>query len=244
MAKSVKTNSVDFSKLPGHIAIIMDGNGRWAKKHLLTRKAGHRAGAQNLRKLSEKMNELGFNNLTVYAFSTENWRRSSEEVYDLMNLMRDFIRQYIEDAKKNSMRINTIGDISQLDTDLQESIAFLKELTRSKDGMKINIAINYGGRDDIVRSAKRIAADVKSGELSPENITEQVFASYIDTSDDIDPELIIRTGGELRISNFLLWQCAYSEFYFCDTLWPDFSIENLLDAVWAFQNRNRRFGVR
>lgn len=239
-----KKFEITLEKIPKHIAIIMDGNGRWAKKRFLTRKAGHKAGAQALRILSEEMNKLGFQYLTIYAFSTENWRRSEEEVYDLMNLLRDYIKQYIADTKKNNMRINVIGDISKLDEDLRESIEYLKQLTLENKGMCVNIAINYGGRDEIVRAAKGIVRDCCENRINMNDINGELFSSYLDTGKFPDPELLIRTSGEMRLSNFLLWQCAYSELYFSDKLWPDYKIDDLLEAVYFFQNRERRFGGR
>ena len=235
---------VDFTRLPRHIAIMMDGNGRWAKRMLMNRAAGHRAGAQTLRKLSERMNEMGFPMLTVYAFSTENWKRSEEEVSALMGLLREYIQQYIDDSKKNNMRIATIGDMTRLDADLQEKIAYLTALTKNHEGMRVNIAVNYGGRDDIVRAARRLAAEVASGALLPGGIDESVFAAFTDTAGLPDPDLWIRTGGDLRLSNFLLWQSAYAELSFCDKLWPDYTINDLLAAVASFQQRDRRFGGR
>lgn len=235
---------IDLKNLPKHVGIIMDGNGRWARKLLLTRKAGHAAGVQTLRKISEQMNEMGFEIMTIYAFSTENWSRSAEEVADLMNLLRDYIAQYIKDTKKNNMRICVIGDITRLDSDLQEKISYLTELTKSNAGMRINIAINYGGRDEIVRAAKRISADIAGRKHSISEINEDFFAGYLDTAGLADPDLLIRTSGEMRISNFMLWQMAYTEFYFCDKLWPDFNKDDLLEAVHFYQNRDRRYGGR
>ena len=240
----MKNFDINYDRLPSHIAIIMDGNGRWAKKRLLTKKAGHKAGAQALRTLSEEMNKLGFRCLTIYAFSTENWKRSEEEVYDLMNLLRDYIKQYINDTKKNNMRINTVGDISKLDSDLQISIAHLKDLTINNEGMCVNIAVNYGGRDEIVRAARDIAKTYSEGNLRASDVSEELFSEYLDTAEFPDPELLIRTSGEMRLSNFMLWQCAYSELYFSQKLWPDFKINDLLEAVYNFQNRDRRFGGR
>jgi len=236
--------NVDTARLPRHVAIVMDGNGRWAKRRFLTRAAGHRAGAQALRKLSEHMNDMGFGILTVYAFSTENWKRSEDEVLALMGLLREYIQQYIDDSDKNNMRIATIGDLSRLDADLQEKIAYLAELTRNHNGMRVNIAVNYGGRDDILRAAKRMCRDAANGRLSIDSINEDVFAAYTDTAGQPDPDLWIRTGGDLRLSNFLLWQTAYSELSFCDKLWPDYQFNDLLDAVASFQSRERRFGGR
>jgi undecaprenyl diphosphate synthase len=220
----------------------MDGNGRWAKRRFLARQAGHAAGAQNLRKISEQMNTDGFKILTVYAFSTENWKRSDDEVAYLMNLMRDYINQYIEDSKKNNIRINVIGDKSRLDTDLRESIEYLKRLTLNNNGMTLNLAINYGGRDEITRAAKHAATLAATGAINPESIDEKLISSYLDTAEFPDPDLHIRTGGDIRISNFMLWQFAYSELFYIKKFWPDFSYNDLLEIVADFQKRDRRFG--
>lgn len=233
-----------MSQLPGHIAIIMDGNGRWAKKFFLPRKAGHKAGADALRKLSENMNEQGYKMLTVYAFSTENWTRSEEEVEALMNLLRDYIKEYLAAADRNNMRINTIGDLSRLAPDLQSDIRRLEEMTFDYPGMQVNIAINYGGRDEIRRAVQRLANEVRLGKLKSEDIDEQSIANCLDTANIPDPDLIIRTAGEMRLSNFLLWQAAYSEFYATPKLWPDFTINDLSEAVVQFQTRERRYGGR
>jgi len=234
-----KSLGVDFMEM-NHIAIMMDGNGRWAKKRLLPVKAGHAAGAQALRKLAEKMNAADFKILTVFAFSTENWKRSPEEVAGLMALLRKNIQEYIDDSKKNNMRIGVIGDVLRLDDDLREKIAYLTELTKNHTGMRVNIAINYGGRDDIVRAAKKMIADG----IRPAEVNEKLFSSYVDAADMPDPDLFIRTGGDFRVSNFMLWQFAYTEFYYCDKLWPDFNFDDLKKAVASFENRERRFGSR
>jgi len=235
---------VDFNNLPGHIAIIMDGNGRWAKKYLMRRAAGHRAGAATLRRLVERMNKDGFKMLTVYAFSTENWKRDDEEVSYLMGLMHEYIQQYIDDAEKNNVKMMVIGDMAGLEQSLQDKIARLQQLTASNDGLLLNIALNYGGRDEIVRAARKAAHDVAAGRLALNNLDETAFAVYLDTSNVPDPDLIIRTSGEMRLSNFLLWQAAYAELYPMDVLWPDFKIDHLYQAVAHYQGRERRFGGR
>ena len=235
---------IDKQNLPGHIAIIMDGNGRWAKKFMMKRAAGHRAGAQALRRLVERMNADGFKMLTVYAFSTENWKRDAEEVAYLMGLIHEYIQQYIDDAEKNNVRMRTIGDLSRLEPSLQAKIAQMAEMTANYDGLTVNIAINYGGRDEIVRAANAFAKDVAKGTASAAKLDEAAFAAYLDTAGQPDPELIIRTSGEMRLSNFLLWQAAYAEFIPMDVLWPDFKIEHLYKAVAQFQQRDRRFGGR
>jgi undecaprenyl diphosphate synthase len=222
----------------------MDGNGRWAKKRFLTKSAGHRAGAQTLRRLANAAEKLGIKILTVYAFSTENWARPQDEVNTLMNLIHEYIQQYIDDTKKNNMRICVIGDISKLTHELQTKIRNLEDMTRQKHGLRVNIALNYGGRDDIIRACKKISANVSNDRLSVNDIDETMFAAYLDTGGMPDPDLLIRTSGEMRISNFLLWQTAYTEFYFCDKLWPDFNINDLNEAIAQYQGRNRRYGAR
>jgi len=233
---------IDVSALPKHIAIIMDGNGRWAKKFFIKRGAGHRAGAQALRRLVEQMNKDGFEILTVYAFSTENWKRDDEEISHLMGLMHEYIQQYIDDADKNNVRMGTIGDLTRLEQGLQDKVKHLAEITADNDGILLNIAMNYGGRDEIVRAARRAAEDFREQDVS--KLDEATFNTYLDTANLPDPDLIIRTGGDMRLSNFLLWQAAYSEFYATDVLWPDFKITHLYDAVKHFQKRERRFGGR
>jgi len=235
---------IDKSNLPGHIAIIMDGNGRWAKKFMMKRAAGHRAGATALRRLVERMNKDGFKMLTVYAFSTENWKRDDEEVSYLMGLMHEYIQQYIDDAKKNNVKMTVIGDMSRLEPSLRVKIAHLKELTQDNDGLLLCIALNYGGRNELVRAASKIARDAAAGRIAPEDIDENTIAARLDTADLPDPDLIIRTSGEMRLSNFLLWQAAYAEFIAMDVLWPDFKIDHLYKAVAQYQSRERRFGGR
>lgn len=230
--------------LPKHIAIIMDGNGRWAKKRLLPKKMGHKAGADALKKIIEKAQQTKIEHITVYAFSTENWKREKQEVNDLMSLLKDYIGQYIKDNEKSNVKIDTIGDLSILDEDLQKDIAHLKEISKNKTGLSLHIALNYGGRDEIVRAIKNIAKDIKSNNLNIDNITETLVSSYLDTKEYNDPELIIRTSGEIRTSNFLIWQSAYSEFYFSDKLWPDFTFDDLEHAISIYQKRERRFGGR
>lgn len=230
--------------LPKHIAIIMDGNGRWAKKRLLPKKMGHKAGADALKKLLNKIEKTDIEHITVYAFSTENWKREKQEVDDLMKLLKDYIGEYIKDNETSNLKIDTIGDISALSEDLQKDLGHLKEISSKKTGLNLHIALNYGGRDEIVRAIKNISNDVKNGDILIDDITESLFSSYLDTKEYDDPELIVRTSGELRTSNFLVWQSAYSEFYFSDKLWPDFTFEDLEQAINAYQKRERRFGGR
>jgi undecaprenyl diphosphate synthase len=220
----------------------MDGNGRWAARRYLPRSAGHRAGGQNFRKIADAAEEAGIKHLTVFALSTENWSRPREEVDSLMKLMREYVQQYIDDTKRNNMKINVIGERSRLEPDLREKIDTLETLSRDKTGMNVNIAINYGGRDDIVRAARRLARLAASGELRVDEIDETRFAAQLDTGRTPDPELLIRTGNDMRVSNFLLWQIAYSEIYVSDRLWPDFSAKDLNEALEWYKTRDRRFG--
>lgn len=228
--------------IPVHVAIIMDGNGRWAKKRLMPRNYGHKAGAKVVEQICEDAHELGIKYLTVYAFSTENWRRSVEEVTGIMNLLRSYLHDCIERASKNNMRVRVIGDRTALDKDIVDKIEELEEKTSIYDGLNFTIALNYGGRDEIRRAVKEIASDVKTGKINPEDIDEQLISSKLDTNDIPDPDLMIRTSGELRLSNYLVWQLAYTEFYFTDVLWPDFNIEDLKEAIRYFNGRERRYG--
>ncbi len=232
-----------MQSIPQHIAIIMDGNGRWAKKRMLPNKAGHKAGANALNTLVKDAEKIGIKYLTVYAFSTENWRRSNEEVEYLMGLLHDYVDQYIKDSSKNNVKITFIGDETRLDEKLQQKIIKLKQLTKNKTGICLIIALNYGGKDELVRSIKKICKDVKEGKLNYEKIDEKTINNYLDTAQIPEPELLIRTSGELRLSNFLIWQSAYTELYFTDTLWPDFKISHLQEAISQYQKRQRRFGA-
>ena len=232
----------DELKIPQHVAIILDGNGRWAKQRHMPRNFGHKAGADNLEQVISDAWDLGIKYLTVYAFSTENWKRSVEEVTGIMTILRNFLRQSIEKSNKNNMRVSVIGERSRLDADIRAAIEDLEEATKDNTGIRFIIALNYGGRDDITRAVRRISADVKDGKLTESEITEELISSYLDTADIPDPDLLIRTSGEIRISNFLPWQVAYSEFYFTDTLWPDFKKEDLEKAIDYYNGRDRRFG--
>lgn len=231
-------------EIPKHIGIIMDGNGRWAKKRLLPRVLGHRRGAEALDRLLKAADGMGIEHITVYAFSTENWKRAEEEVTGLMNLMREYIRDYIRDNETSRLKIDSVGDLTVLDEDIQRDIKRLKEISKDKPGINLHIAINYGGRDEIKRGVAEIAKKVATGELKAEDISEDLISAHLDTAGVPDPELIIRTSGEYRLSNFLPWQSAYSEFWFTDKLWPDFTIEDLKNAISDYQNRERRFGGR
>ena len=229
-------------KIPVHVAIIMDGNGRWAKRRGLPRTAGHAQGARVVEQILEDADHMGIRYLTVYAFSTENWSRPDSEVKALMNLLRTYMKTSLAKCAKNNVRIRVIGDKSRLDKDLQASIANLEKETASNSGIGFQIAINYGSRDEMVRAVQAAAQKVKDGEIRPEDITENFISDSLDTCGIPDPDLLIRTGGEQRISNFLLWQTAYSELYFCDAAWPDFNKNELEKAVDAFNNRERRYG--
>ncbi len=235
---------LDKNNIPKHIAIIMDGNGRWAAKRALPKKAGHRAGAKTLENISQAAINLGIEHLTVYAFSTENWKRSEEEVKGIMDLLREYLKTYIDRAKKDNVRVHIIGDITRLDKDIQQQIVELEGLTKDKTGMNLHIALNYGGRDELLRAIRKVSQDVVKGKYKAEEIGEKELEQYLDTKEIPDPELLIRTSGEERISNFLLWQIAYSELSFSEKLWPDFTEYDLQQAIYQYQNRERRFGGR
>lgn len=237
--------SQKFSVLPRHIGIIMDGNGRWAKKRGLPRTEGHKKGGEVFRDIITYCSELGIEAVTVYAFSTENWRRPPEEVAVLMDLFRDFIRETEEREAENrdmGFQIRFIGDMSRLPEDIASMAKIIENRSKTEKRTTVNVAVNYGGRQEIVRAARILAEKVRSGELNSEDIDEKLFASQIYTADLPDPDIIIRPGGELRLSNFMTWQSAYSEFWFSDTLWPDFTREDLDRVFEAFDRRNRRFG--
>ena len=229
-------------KIPVHVAIIMDGNGRWARKRGLPRTVGHTQGARTVEQILEDADHMGIRYLTVYAFSTENWSRPDSEVKALMNLLRTYMKTSLAKCAKNNVKIRVIGDKSGLDRDLQISIANLEKETETNTGISFQIAINYGSRDEIVRAVRSAAERVRSGELDPSDITEELISDSLDTYGIPDPDLLIRTGGEQRISNFLLWQTAYAELYFSEVAWPDFSKAELEKAVDAFNHRERRYG--
>ena len=230
--------------IPKSIAIILDGNGRWAERRNLPRAMGHKAGCETLEKTVEDCVRLGVECLTVYAVSTENWKRSALEVGALMKLLRFYMVKLIDVANKNNVKAVMIGDESRFEPDIRKGIKKLIEATKNNTGMIFAFAINYGGRDEIKRAVENIADDVESGKISKSDISEELISSYLDTKDLPDPDLLIRTSGELRVSNFLLWQIAYSEFYITDTLWPDFDKEELLKAIESYNHRQRRFGGR
>lgn len=231
-------------EVPKHIGIIMDGNGRWAKKRMLPRVFGHRQGAKALDTLLNNAKGMGVEHITVYAFSTENWSRAEEEVSGIMGILREYINKYFKEYADSDFRVDSIGDLSALSPDLQKDINNLKDASKNKKGIHLTIAMNYGGRDEITRAVKKIAQDVKDNKLKPEDITQDLISNYLDSAGTPDPELTIRTSGELRTSNFLMWQSAYSEYYITDKLWPDFTIDDFKNAIKSYQSRDRRFGGR
>lgn len=227
---------------PQHIAIIMDGNGRWAKKRGLPRTAGHAAGAETFRRIATYCRSIGVKYLTVYAFSTENWKRSRDEIESIMALFEKYLHEAIDEMEQDHIRLKVLGDLSRISPELRALIERTAEISTHYDGFQANICINYGGRDEIVHAARRFAAQCAAGERKPEELTEEAFGALLYSGGIPDPELIIRPSGEERISNFLLWQSAYSEYYFTDVLWPDFDERELDRAIAAYQKRDRRFG--
>ena len=228
--------------VPRHVAIILDGNGRWAKAKGMPRTYGHVKGCDNLEKVCTMAKELGIKYLTVYAFSTENWKRSREEVDGLMKLFRNYMKKCIKISRDNKMRVRVIGDPRAFDQDLQDKIRELEEYSSQFDELHFQIALNYGSRDEITRAVRHMAEDVKKGNLDPESITEDTVSDYLDTRGLPDPDLLIRTSGEERLSNFLMWQLAYTEFYFTDVPWPDFHKPELMKAIEKYNERDRRYG--
>lgn len=228
--------------LPSHVAIIMDGNGRWAQRRGLPRLAGHRQGAEAARRIVETAAEMGVRYLTLYTFSTENWRRPVSEVEGLLSILREVFRKYLRDMIESNVEIRIIGKVSEFPRDVQEMLAEAVEISKGKSRITVSLALNYGGRDEIVAAARSLAKDALAGHISLESITEEEFSRRVYTSGIPDPDLIIRTGGDLRVSNFLLWQLAYAELWFTDTLWPDFGAEHLAKALADFAQRKRRFG--
>ena len=229
------------SRVPRHIAIILDGNGRWAKKRGLPRTAGHAVGAETFRKIATYCKNIGVQYLTVYAFSTENWRRPQEEVSTIMKLLGKYLQEAIDTMERDHIRMKVLGDLKGLSPELREMVAKTDEISHHYEGFQANICLNYGGRDEILHAARRYAEDYAAGKADAE-LTEEGFAAYLYSAGVPDPDLLIRPGGEQRISNFLLWQCAYAEFYFTDVLWPDFTPEELDKAIAAFSSRDRRYG--
>ena len=235
---------VDFSRLPRHVAIILDGNGRWAKKRGLPRTAGHAYGAEAFRRIGNYCKAIGIEYLTVYAFSTENWKRSETEVSAIMALLKKYLLEAVDTMERDHIRLHFFGDMTPIAPELRALAHETDEITEhlSKDDFQANVCLNYGGRDEILWAVRRFAAECAEGKRKPEDLDETLFSTYLDSAGIPDPELIIRPSGEQRLSNFLLWQCAYSEFYYTDALWPDFDEEELDKAIAAYQSRDRRFG--
>jgi undecaprenyl diphosphate synthase len=240
-AENAEDNLLE-NNIPEHVAIIMDGNGRWAKMRHMPRTYGHAQGSRIVEKICESAFNRGVKYLTVYAFSTENWKRPQSEVNTLMDLLREYMKGCLKKSQKNNMRVRVIGDISALDTDLQKSIAELVDASKNNTGLNFTVALNYGGRDDILRAFKKAAVDYKAGKISLDSFTEKDFAAYLDTWDLPDPDLLIRTSGETRISNYMMWQLAYTEIYITDVLWPDFDDRELDAALRFYAHKDRRYG--
>ena len=234
----------ESNRLPRHIAIVMDGNGRWATKRALPRTAGHAAGAETFRRVATYCKNIGIEYLTVYAFSTENWKRSKEEIAKIMELLEKYLHESIAKMERDKVKMKFIGDTTVLSPKLQELIAETEELSKKFDGVQVNICLNYGSRDEIIRAVQKYAATIQStpGTTNTPELTEETFEKFLYTVDIPDPDLVIRPSGEMRLSNFLLWQTAYSEFYFTDTLWPDFNEHELDKAIATYQSRDRRYG--
>ena len=235
-----KAEEIDFGNLPRHIAIIMDGNGRWAKKRKMPRTAGHAVGAETFRKVATYCKNIGLDYLTVYAFSTENWKRPQEEVDAIMGLLEKYLLESIEKMERDKVKMKFFGDVSVLSPRLRELIAHTEEISKRFEGCQVNICLNYGGRDELVRAMRRYALEVSEGREN--NIEEEDVGSYLFSAGIPDPDLLIRPGGEYRLSNFLMWQSAYSELYFTDKLWPDFDEKEINRAIAEFQRRERRYG--
>ena len=240
--KNISTGGADRPAPPRHIAIILDGNGRWAKRRGLPRTAGHAVGSENFRKIATYCRNIGVEYLTVYAFSTENWKRPEDEVKTIMRLLGKYLREAIDTMERDHIKMKVLGHVEGLPEELQALVRKTDEISARYEGFQANICLNYGGRDEIVRAAMRYAAELKEGK-APQEIGEAEFGNYLYSAGIPDPELLIRPGGEERISNFLLWQCAYSEFYFTDVLWPDFTTEELDKAIAEYHRRDRRFGA-
>ncbi len=241
-SNSEKAAHLDREKLPSHIAMIMDGNGRWAKKRLMNRVKGHEKGSQAVRTIVTACRELGIGTLTLYAFSTENWARPKAEVKALMGLLKRFVVKECPTLTQNNIRLNIIGQKHRLPEDVLQEVDKTLEMTRNNDGMVLNLALSYGSREEITTAVAQIARKIQQGDLSLDEISEDLISSHLYTKDQPDPDLIIRTSGEYRLSNFLMWQAAYAEIFITDTLWPDFSKEELIDILFNFQERDRRFG--
>lgn len=234
---------IDFSKLPKHIAIIMDGNGRWAQKKGLPRVMGHKAGMEAIKKTVKSCSDMGIKILTVYAFSTENWKRPQDEVSYLMNLLVEYMRKEVNELHNNKVKIKVLGELDMLPAQTRKEILEAVRLTENNQGLQFNIALNYGGRSEILNACKKLIQDISDGSIDMTSIDEAIFSNYLYTGSDPDPDLIIRTSGEQRVSNFLLWQGAYSELMFVHQLWPDFDEKVLRSAIIEYQSRDRRFGA-
>ncbi len=232
----------NIANIPQHIAIIMDGNRRWARKMGKEVSEGHKAGADNLEKIARFCNKIGVKILTVYAFSTENWKRSESEVSALMLLLKNYLKKFAKNANKENIKIKVLGDIQRLDNGLKKSINDAIEKTKNNTGLIVNVALNYGGRDEITNAVKKIALKIQNKEITVEDINEKIISENLYTENQPDPDLLIRTSGEIRTSNFLPWQLVYSEFYFTDVYWPDFGEKDLMEAIHTFNKRNRKFG--
>lgn len=234
---------IDYKKLPQHIAVIMDGNGRWAQKHALRRIVGHQKGAEAVRITVKTCREIGIRYLTLYTFSMENWIRPAHEVEGLMDLLETYLRREIDELLDKDIRLTTIGNRDALRSSTRKILNEIVEKTADNQGMTLNLALSYGSRDEIVDASRRLIRDACMGKIKEEDINKELFSSYLDTADLPDPDLLIRTSGEFRLSNFLLWQMAYTEFYFTNVLWPDFGRDDLLDAIASYQKRERRYGL-
>lgn len=237
-----KGSKIDFEKLPNHIAIIMDGNGRWAQKRSLPRLSGHNAGMKTLKSIVKASSKIGLKHLTVYAFSTENWKRPEDEILGIFKILIFYIEKELKELHANNVKVNIIGDYKMLPAEAVEKLETSLETTKNNSGLQLNIALNYGSRLEIIKAISALATMSKSGEIDPEEIDEKALSALLYTKDMPDPDLIIRTGGELRLSNFLLWQAAYSELWFTDLYWPDFRKRDLEEAILDYQTRKRRFG--
>jgi undecaprenyl diphosphate synthase len=237
-----KKAEIDMNRLPTHIGVIMDGNGRWAKRRGLPRSAGHQAGADTLKKIVTECNKMGIKYITVYAFSTENWKRPKEEVDFLMNLLLNYLRDAERTLAGENVVIRAIGSRAELTEEIQQQIIKTENFTKDNTGIDMNIAVNYGGREELVTATKAICEKVQKGEISIDDITQESISGNIYTQNQPDPDFIIRTSNEQRLSNFMIWQASYSEFYFTETLWPDFGVNDLKKAILEYQSRNRRYG--
>jgi len=240
--EDLKEKILKKGNLPGHIAVIMDGNGRWARKRGLPRIVGHRAGVKTVKRIVKAAAELKISILTLFTFSTDNWQRPREEVSAIMNLLYETTKRELSELEKNNVRLITTGNIEEFSLKRREILKKAIQRTKKNTGLVLNLALNYSGRSEILDTVKKISLDISAGLIRPEDVDEKLFSSYLYTKDLPDPDLLIRTSGEMRISNFMLWQTSYTELYVTDVLWPDFSVNDFYQAIWAYQNRQRRFG--